>query len=171
MSGTDNQKTRDPENNKAFLLFAVAFVAILFAVVTIKGGDHFYSRVQRLDTVRISIQSDDPARELMDEPEKEIVLIETFLLPSPDRRKRAEEMYTTWRANKDWSVAFGKTNFIESTNTAIVERSLQWTRPGTLRLYGEKSNWQKQDGIWYLAKSEEFLLKEEPDNPNDPILP
>ncbi|MCC6152157.1 MAG: hypothetical protein IT367_00250 [Candidatus Hydrogenedentes bacterium] len=171
MSNAPDPETRNPESNKAFLLFAVVFVAILFVIVAMKGGDHFYSRVQRLDTIRISIQSDDPARELMDDPEKEIALIETFLLPSPDRRKRAEEMYTAWRANKDWSVAFGKTNFIEAQNTAIVERSLQWTRPGTLRLYGEKSNWQKQDGIWYLVKSEEFLLKEEPDNPNQPVLP
>ncbi len=171
MSNAPCTQKQTPESNKTFFLFSVAFVAILFVIVAVKGGDHFYSRVQRLDTIRISIQSDDPARELMDEPQKEIALIETFLLPSPDRRKRAEEMYTAWRTNKDWSVAFGKTNFIETTNTAIVERSLQWTRPGTLRLYGEKSSWHKQDGIWYLAKCEEFLLKEEPDNPNQPVLP
>lgn len=171
MSNAPDAETRNPESNKALFFFAVVFVAILFTIVAFKGGGHFYSRVQRLDTIRISIQSDDPARELMDDPEKEIALIETFLLPSPDRHKRAEEMYTVWRANKDWNVAFGRTNFIESTNTAVIERSLQWSRPGTLRLYGDKSNWQKQDGVWYLTKSDEFLLKEQPDNPNQPVLP
>jgi hypothetical protein len=154
-----------------FLYFSAAFVGVLLLVVGAKSGANFYSRVQRLDSLRVSIQSADRAREALNDPSADITLIESFLLPSPERHGRASAYYNQWRSNKDWSVSFGATTFLESGNAALVERSLQMSRSGQLRLYMERDFWEKQAGTWYQREANEVLLKEEAIPLRGPVLP
>lgn len=154
-----------------FLLYTAVFVVVLLLAVWLRGGSSFFGRVQRFDALWISIQSEDPARELLDDREKDIALIEGLLSPAPDRHERAVAYYELWRSNKEWKVYLDKPALIDLETRAKVTRPIRLEKDGIVRAFSYDAEWEKLDGVWY-QKSEKQVFRQERDAPpNGPVLP
>ncbi|MFA6242899.1 MAG: hypothetical protein WC655_18310 [Candidatus Hydrogenedentales bacterium] len=155
--GAKSNKASGKESQKAFLLYCVAFVALLLVVVMANGGSSLHGRVQHWEYLRVSIQSMDPARQVLDDEAEDTALIEDLLLPSPDRHERARAYYNNWRAGKDWKVTVEGKKVSEGLADGMVNLYFEMTRGNQVEVYWERSVWVKQSGMWYLKESKEVL--------------
>ena len=89
-------------NSVTIGLSGFAFVILPLAVVAWNGGGSLEMRIQQWNALRQSIQSADPAREAIDDPDADSKLIENFLLPTAGRSDAARARYRQWRRDRDW---------------------------------------------------------------------
>ena len=167
------------EHAAATAFFVLAFVVVPLAVVAWKGGGTLEMRFQQWNALRQSIQSNDPAREAIDDPDADIALIESFLFPTDERHALAGACYEKWRADRDWWTMDAHLKSVEknqSGTSAIVthEFELKLLREGLeleRRRISRRETWEKKDGVWYLRGTEEQVLEVLPPRPVDFLLP
>ena len=157
-------------NAGTIAFFTVAFVVAPLVMVAWKGGGRLESRYQQWNALRQSIQSADPAREAIDDPVADTALIESFLIPAPDRQAQARAYYEDWRGNRHWwtmgielvSVEYdeteGSATVIHELLMRVVRESVETERQKRARI----ETWEKEAGIWYLQISEDRLLEDLP---------
>jgi hypothetical protein len=167
------------EHAGAIAFFVLAFVVLPLAVVSWKGGGTLEMRFQQWNALRQSIQSRDPAREAIDDPDADTAIIESFLFPSEERHSLARARYEQWRANRDWwtmDVHLKSVEKDESGTSAIVKHEfemkliredLELERRRVLR----SETWERADGVWYLRRTEEELLEILEQRPVDFLFP
>ena len=167
------------EHAGAIAFFVLAFVALPLAVVSWKGGGTLEMRFQQWNALRQSIQSRDPAREAIDDPGADTVLIESFLFPSDERRSLARARYEQWRANRDWWTMNAHLRSVEKDESGtsaivthefemkLIREDLELERRRVLR----SETWEKADGVWYLRGTEEQVLEVLEPRPVEFLLP
>jgi hypothetical protein len=167
------------EHAGAIAFFVLAFVVLPLAVVSWKGGGTLEMRFQQWNALRQSIQSRDPAREAIDDPDADTALIESFLFPSDERRVLARARYEQWRADRDWWTMNAHLRSVEkdeSGTSAIVkhEFEMKLLRDGVeleRRILLRSETWGKKDGVWYLRGTEEQVLEVLEPRPVDFLFP
>jgi hypothetical protein len=151
----------------AIAFFVLAFAVLPLAMVSWRGGGTLEIRMQQWNSLRQSIQSVDPAREAIDDPEADTALIENFLFPSPHRRALASARYEKWRANRDWWTVDVHLLSVEpdaaGTNAVVThefEMKLLRSRVELDRRRVERrETWEKLDGVWYLHGTDERVVE------------
>jgi hypothetical protein len=167
------------EHVGALAFFVLAFFVLPLAVVSWRGGGTLETRFQQWNALRQSIQSGDPAREAIDDPDADTAMIEGFLFPSEERRALARARYEQWRANRDWWTMDVHLRSVEadaSGSSATVEQEfeLKLLRDGVeyeRRRVLRSETWEKQDRVWYLRRTEERVLEVLEPRPLDFIEP
>jgi hypothetical protein len=163
----------------AIAFFVLAFVALPLAVVAWRGGGTLEIRMQQWNALRQSVQSGDPAREAIDDPEADTALIENFLFPSPTRRALASARYEQWRSNRDWWTMDVHLLSVEpdaAGTTAVVthEFEMKLLRGGLeieRRRVERRETWEKLGGVWYLHGTDERVVEVLEPRASDFLIP
>ena len=149
----------------AFFFFG--FVVLPLAVVVWRGGGTIELRIQHWNALRQSIQSSDPAREAIDDPDADAALIAGFLFPAAGRDERARSLYREWRANRDWWTVDVHLRSIDEDDAGTVatvthEFEMKLLRDRVeleRRLVARIDTWEKSGGVWYLRENEERVIE------------
>lgn len=150
-----------------FALGFLGFVVLPLAVVGWRGGGTIEVRIQQWNALRQSIQSGDPAREAIDDPDADSTLIAGFLFPDDGRDERARSLYEEWRSKRDWwtmdvHLRSIDANDADTISTVTHDFEIRHLRDGVeldRQLVARIDTWEKSDGIWYLRRSEEHLVE------------
>jgi len=150
-----------------FALLFFGFVVLPLGVVAWRGGGNLELRIQQWNALRQSIQSRDPAREAIDDPDADSALIAGFLFPSAGRDERARSLYREWRASRDWWTVDVHLRSIDedasgAAATVTHEYEMKHLRDGVeleRQLVARIDSWEKSGGVWYLQRSEERLVE------------
>ena len=139
------------------LIFLLCFVAAPLGAVALHGGGNLTSRIQRWHTLNTSIQSTDIGRESIDNAEKDVALLASFLAPGPEAAQRARAYYEVWRADKQSPIVQLELKDLqfEGDSTARTTHALAVLKDGVARHGARVSRWERHKGIWYLAESED----------------
>lgn len=136
----------------------VAFVAVPLLLVAFFGDSNLHSRMEQWYALHISLQSVDPGRIAIDDPEADTKLIASYLEPGPGRLDRAKEFHDMWRNDRDWAIRDGDLKKFEidqnGQQAEIVLDLVMDTANETSTTYREvreRSIWTKIDGAWYLS--------------------
>jgi len=167
------------ERAGAIAFFVLAFLVVPLAVVSWRGGGTLEMRFQQWNALRQSIQSGDPAREAIDDPEADKALIESFLFPSEERTALAEARYEQWRANRDWwtmdvhlrSVEYDATRALAAVTQEFEMKLLRDGLELERRRVARIETWEKMDRVWYLRRTEERVLEVLDPRPTDFLIP
>jgi hypothetical protein len=159
--------------------FLGAFVVVPLAVVSRCGGGNLDSRFQQWSALRQSIQSEDPTREIIDDPQADTELIASYLWPAPDRAARARSYYEQWRANRTWwtvemhlrGVDYAQDRTRAAVTYEIEIKHLEDKRETERRRTSRLEQWERRDGVWYLRESEDSVLEVLEPRPRGFLLP
>jgi hypothetical protein len=149
------RRVRPPRGTATALFFLAAFALVPLVLVATRGGANLHGRIQRYHALRFSIQSDDPGRLAIADPEADVEILAALLVPAPGRRERARALYDSWRRLASWEIyelAEQRVELAEDGQAATESYVLKASR-GRARLHFEcEDEWTKRDGTWYLLR-------------------
>jgi len=148
-------------------LSTFAFVVLPLAVVAWNGGGSLEMRIQQWNALRQSIQSEDPAREAIDDADADSKLIENFLLPAEGRSDEARARYRQWRRDREWWTVNVHLRSIDPDSTGdraqVVHefemKLLQGGRELERRRVEHVDQWERVGRVWYLSDDAERVLE------------
>jgi hypothetical protein len=157
-------------NSVTIGLSGFAFVILPLAVVAWNGGGSLPMRIQQWNALRQSIQSVDPAREAIDDPDIDSKLIENFLLPAAGRSDAARARYRQWRRDRDWWTVNVHLRSITPDATGerarvVHEFEIKLLRDGReleRRRVEHVDDWERVGRVWYLNSDSERVLESRP---------
>lgn len=150
---------------KVLVFSVLAYVLAPLALVVFLADANFYTRMEQWYAMNISLQSVDPTRLAIDDPEADIAILNSLLSPELVQEGFAERLHAFWRDNRDWAIREGDLEFFEITkDTARVVVLLRMDTTTTegmhYREVRQTTRWEKIDGGWYLADLNDVLVEE-----------
>jgi hypothetical protein len=172
-------KDRLRENAVTMGLAGFAFVLLPLSVVAWNGGGSLEMRVQQWNALRQSIQSEDPAREAIDDADADSKLIENFLLPADGRAGAARARYGRWRSDREWWTVNVHLRSIDPDATGdraqvVHEFEMKLLRDGReleRRRVEHIDQWERIERVWYLRDDAERVIEVLPPRKVDFITP
>jgi hypothetical protein len=160
-------KARLHANAVAIGTCCFAFIVLPLAVVAWNGGGSLEMRIQQWNALQQSIQSGDPAREAIDDPEADSKLIANFLPPAAGRDEAARERYRRWRRDRDWWTVNVHLRSIErdeadTTARVVHEFEMKLLRDGReleRRRVEHVDEWRRVGRVWYLSGDSKRVLE------------
>lgn len=156
------------EKGLTFKVLVFAFTAYFVAplvLVCLYASGNFYTRMEQWYAMNISLQSVDPTRVAIDDPEADMEILNSLMSPELRAAGFAQALHERWRADRLWAIREGDLEaFAITDDTAMVEILLRMdmaTAEGThFREVRETTQWKKIDGSWYLADLNDDLVEE-----------
>jgi hypothetical protein len=148
------------------LLFAsVVYLLVPFVLACIFADENLYTRMELWGAMNISLQSVDPGRIAIDDPKKDIAILESLVSPELRREGFAQKMHARWRQDRFWAIRDGDLESFEATedSTTIVMllKMDVSTDEGThIRDVRETTTWHRIGRTWYLVGLEDKLVEQ-----------
>jgi hypothetical protein len=150
-------------NVLAFALAAYAIVPLI--LVALYASGNFYSRMIQWYSMAISLQSVDPGRIAIDDPERDVEILNGFISPALRREGFARKQHERWHENRHWAFRSWDLESLEFTeNTAdlvFVIHTDTTSEAGThYRDIRQTTHWEKIGRTWYLDDLKDELVKD-----------
>lgn len=141
---------------KVVVFAVVAFVIAPLILACLYTTGNFYTRMEQWYAMNISLQSIDPTRLAIDDPEEDIAILESLVSPKLRSEGFARALHARWKADRLWAIREGVWESFDMTRTTadgvVVFKTDMATAEGMhYRDVRETLHWEKIDGTWYLA--------------------
>lgn len=150
---------------KVLIFSSAVYVVAPLVLIYFYSAANFYTRMEQWYAMNISLQSVDPTRIAIDDPEADIEILESLLSPELKQEGFAREIHTRWRADRDWAIREGDLEHFEisrdSANVVVLLRMDTSDAAGTqFREVRQTTGWKKIGRAWYLADLKDELVEE-----------
>jgi hypothetical protein len=165
---------RPPRRTATVLFHLGAFVLVPLAIVAARGDGNLHGRIQRLWALQVSIQSADPGRFAIEDAGADIEILESLLVPSPERSTRARGMYDSWHGRREWGIYEidgPRIEYAENGNAAVARFVLKQSNQRERLRWACRDEWTREDGTWYLSRRRKTLLDTSSVDAPSPLLP
>lgn len=162
-------KPVDPDAKRLtrqMLIFAaVVYVGMPLVLVYFWAADNFYTRMEQWYAMNISLQSVDPTRLAIDDPEADIAILESLVTPELRRNGFVRDLHAQWRANRNWAIREGDLEEFSITqdraNVVVLLRMDSASAEGmSYREVRQRTSWERIGPAWYLAELEDKHIEE-----------
>ncbi len=135
---------------------AVVYVGAPIVLVYFWAADNFYTRMEQWYAMNISLQSVDPTRVAIDDPEADISILESLVTPELRRSGFVRDLHAQWRADRNWAIREGdleEFNITRDTaNVVVLLRMDSSSAEGmSYREVRQRTSWERIGRAWYLA--------------------
>lgn len=162
--------TGAPAGNAPLTIKVVAFACVAYllaplVLASLYTTGNFYTRMEQWYAMNISLQSIDPTRIAIDDPEEDIRILENLVSPKLRSEGFARDVHARWKADRLWAIREGVWESFDMTGTTadgvVVFKTDMATADGIhYRDVRETLHWEKIDGAWYLADLKDEIAEE-----------
>ncbi len=147
----------DPRLTRKVVIFGLVFYVIVpFILACLYATSNFYTRMEQWYAFNISLQSIDPTRIAIDDPEADIKILESLMAPKLRETGFAKDLHTRWREDKLWAIRDGDVEDFhisrDKADVVMLFHTDMATGEGMhYRDVREHTFWEKIDGSWCLS--------------------